>query len=193
MPHLERTSWWKSFSKYFSKFLLKNNKNCQKSTWKYIRIFLFLFWSRATDPWCNTRYTRLWRRGVVVITTAQLHSTKPELRFCAGSNRASGVSEIRDGEGLWQWSRLEIRLKAFCRSTIPQKQFIIITRCKPWWHRKKYEQGTSDEKHQRRNKERKKITVVICFISKFKNSVRCANSHKFWYILIWWTQQKIMK
>ena len=28
----------------------------------------------------------LWRRGVVVITTAQLHSTKPELRFCAGSN-----------------------------------------------------------------------------------------------------------
>ena len=126
MPYLERTSWWKSFSKYFSKFLWKNNKNCQKSTWKYIRVFLFLFWSRATDPWCNTRYTRLWRRGVVVITTAQIHSTKPELRFCADSNRARGVSEIRDGEGLWQWSRLEIRLKAFCRSTIPQKQFIII-------------------------------------------------------------------
>ena len=39
-------------------------------------------------------------RGVVVITTAQLHSTKPELRFCAGSNRARGVSEIRDGEDL---------------------------------------------------------------------------------------------
>ena len=28
------------------------------------------------------------RRGVVVIATAQLHSTKPELRFCAGSNPA---------------------------------------------------------------------------------------------------------
>ena len=26
----------------------------------------------------------LWHRGVVVITTAQLHSTKPELRFCSG-------------------------------------------------------------------------------------------------------------
>ena len=38
--------------------------------------------------------------GVVVITTAQLHSTKPELRFCAGSNPAHGVSEIRDGEDL---------------------------------------------------------------------------------------------
>ena len=61
----------------------------------------------------------------VIITAAQLHSTKPELRFCAGSKPALGVSEIRDGEGLWQWSRLEIRLNAF-RSTIPQKQFIII-------------------------------------------------------------------
>ena len=61
----------------------------------------------------------------MVITTAQLHSTKPELRFCAGSNPAHGVSEIRDGEDLWQWSRLEIRLNAFRRSTTPQKQFII--------------------------------------------------------------------
>ena len=46
----------------------------------------------------------LWRRGVVVITAAQLHSTKLELRFCAVSNPARGVSEIRDSEGLWQWS-----------------------------------------------------------------------------------------
>ena len=42
----------------------------------------------------------LWRLGVVVITTEQLHSTKPELRFCAGSNPARGVLEIRDGEDL---------------------------------------------------------------------------------------------
>ena len=41
-----------------------------------------------------------WRGGVVIITTAQLHSTKPELRFCAGSNPVHGVSEIRDGEDL---------------------------------------------------------------------------------------------
>ena len=41
-----------------------------------------------------------WHRGVVVITNAQLHSTKPELRFCTGSNPAHGVSEIRDGEDL---------------------------------------------------------------------------------------------
>ena len=68
----------------------------------------------------------MWRRGVVLITTAQLHSTKPELRFCAGSNPARGVSEIRDGENLWQWSRLEIKLDAFRRSTKPQNQFISI-------------------------------------------------------------------
>ena len=42
----------------------------------------------------------LWCHGVMVINTAQLHSIKPELRFCAGSNSALGVSEIRDGEDL---------------------------------------------------------------------------------------------
>ena len=36
------------------------------------------------------------------------------------------MSEIRDGEDLWQWSMLEIRLNAFRLSTILQKQFIII-------------------------------------------------------------------
>ena len=41
-----------------------------------------------------------WRRGVAVITAAQLHSTNPELRFCAGSNPAGGVSEICGGEDL---------------------------------------------------------------------------------------------
>ena len=67
-----------------------------------------------------------WRCGVVVIATAQLHSTKPELRFCAGPNLVCGMPKIRDGEDLCQWPRLEIRLNAFCRSTIPQKQFITI-------------------------------------------------------------------
>ena len=60
------------------------------------------------------------------ITTAQLHSTKPVLRLGAGLNLARGVSDIRDGEDLRQWSRLEIRLNAFRQSIIPQEQFIII-------------------------------------------------------------------
>ena len=42
----------------------------------------------------------MWSRGVVVVTTAQFHSTMPELRFCAGSNPVCGMSEIQDGEDL---------------------------------------------------------------------------------------------
>ena len=66
-----------------------------------------------------------WRRGVMLITTTQLYSSKLELRFCAGSNSVSDVSEIRDGEDLWKRYQLEIRLNAFRRWTIPQKKFII--------------------------------------------------------------------
>ena len=40
------------------------------------------------------------RIGVVVITTEQLHSTKPELRFCGGSNPARSMGEICDSEDL---------------------------------------------------------------------------------------------
>ena len=36
----------------------------------------------------------------MIITTVQLHSTKPECRFCAGSNPACSVFETRDDEDL---------------------------------------------------------------------------------------------
>ena len=42
----------------------------------------------------------VWCRGVVVITTAQIHSTRPELMFWASSNLARGMSEIRNDEDL---------------------------------------------------------------------------------------------
>ena len=48
-------------------------------------------------------YDKDWRCGVVVITTAQLHSPKPELRFWTGLYTARGVLEIRDGEDEWSW------------------------------------------------------------------------------------------
>ena len=60
----------------------------------------------------------LWRHGLVVNTIAQLHSTKSKLRLCTGSNPAHVVSEICDGETLWQRSQL---LNAFRRSNIRQK------------------------------------------------------------------------
>ena len=68
----------------------------------------------------------MWRGGVVVITTACFLSAKPELSFSASSNPAHDVSEIRVGEDLWQRYRLEVRLNAFRRSTMQQKQSIII-------------------------------------------------------------------
>ena len=42
-------------------------------------------------PWC---------RGVKVIPTAQLHSSKTKPRFCTGSNPAREVSEICYGKNL---------------------------------------------------------------------------------------------
>ena len=51
-----------------------------------------------------------WHRGVVVITCAELHSTDLELRFCTDANLVCLMYEIRDGEDLWQWSQLEVRL-----------------------------------------------------------------------------------
>ena len=55
--------------------------------------------------------------GVVVITAAQLHSTKLQLRFCAGLSPSRGVS-IYGGDNLWQCSQLGIRLKAVRRTII---------------------------------------------------------------------------
>ena len=50
--------------------------------------------------------------GVMIITIAQLHPAKPELRFCAGLKIVHGVSEVRNGDNLRQYT-LEIRLNAF--------------------------------------------------------------------------------
>ena len=50
----------------------------------------------VTSRICNI----LWCHRVVVSTTAQLHSTKPELKFRAGSNPACSLLEIQDGENL---------------------------------------------------------------------------------------------
>ena len=36
----------------------------------------------------------------IVMVTAQIHSTKPELKFCTGSNPSCGVSKICYGEDL---------------------------------------------------------------------------------------------
>ena len=59
----------------------------------------------------------LWCSGFNYCTTS---SNKAWTRFCADSSPANSVLEIRDGEDLWQWSRLEKRLNAFPLLTITQ-------------------------------------------------------------------------
>ena len=63
--------------------------------------------------------------GVVVITTAKLHSTKSKLRFCAGSNPGHGMSEICNGKNIWQLPWLDIRLNAFPAKTITSSSSAI--------------------------------------------------------------------
>ena len=58
--------------------------------------------------------------GVVVITTAQLHSTKLELRFYAVWKTTRGVLDIR------ALTVVPAEHKDFCQSTILQKQFFIF-------------------------------------------------------------------
>ena len=135
--HWDHTLAWVFFCKCVSYF--QNNFLLEHLMMGYFWTYLTIFFETVFSEMLRAikKSWVLWQifittlqtvkhRGVVVITAAQLHSTKSELRFCAGSNPARGVSEIRNGEDLWQWSRLEIRLNAFPRSTIPQKQFISI-------------------------------------------------------------------
>ena len=60
--------------------------------WKWLTFIKWLTLIKRIDTW-------KWLRRLV-INTVQLHPTKPELRFCAGSNPARGVSEIHVGEGI---------------------------------------------------------------------------------------------
>ena len=66
-------------------------------------------------PWCS---------GYHYCTTSFNKAWTQVLRRFKPSSRRIGDS--CDGEDLRKWSRLEIRLIAFRRSTIPQKQFIIF-------------------------------------------------------------------
>lgn len=62
----------------------------------------------------------MWCRGVVFVITAQLKSTKAELRFCISSIPTHGLLQVCDDKKLRQWFCLKIRLvafvdKAFCK------------------------------------------------------------------------------
>ena len=63
-------------------------------------IQIYIFYNMCLWQCQYVDVNMLWYRGMVVISTAQLHSTNPEVRLCAGSDPARDVSEIRDGEDL---------------------------------------------------------------------------------------------
>ena len=63
--------------------------------------------------------------GVMVITTAQLHLTKPELRFCPGSNPACGRLDSCNDKNLHMTLAGNMAYD-HPSVTTPQKQFIII-------------------------------------------------------------------
>ena len=53
----------------------------------------------ADDTTLNSK----WNRGVMVVTTAQLHSTKPELKFCAGSVACQRFAMLRISDSGPSW------------------------------------------------------------------------------------------
>ena len=82
-------------------------------------------WIASTVAFPESPLGLKWHHGVMIITTTQLHLTKAEFRFCTGSNPACDMLDIPNGEDLWQWSQLEIRLNAFHRSTILQNSSLL--------------------------------------------------------------------
>ena len=111
----------------------KNTVNCQntmiRTVWKKILLqFLLLLMIHTLREKCPNAELilkiALFSLIIRLYTTAQLHSIKPDFRFCADLFPPRCVSEIRDGEDIWRC--LEIKLKAFRWSITPQKQFIII-------------------------------------------------------------------
>ena len=76
----------------------KTKHKIKKREKKILPHFSKLFFTRSLTAPSSKSLEHNQRRGAVVITTAQLYSTKPELKFCAGSNPAHDMSEICNGE-----------------------------------------------------------------------------------------------
>ena len=102
------------------------SSNCFVLLRKYLYQILLQFYIQKVLCYVRKQYIMAY---IVVPWCSSYHYCTTS--FCTGSNTAHGMLDIHDGEDLWQWSWqwswLEIRLNAFCQSTIPQKQSIIIT------------------------------------------------------------------
>ena len=104
---------------------------------RYFRFpFSFLAWIHANYLLCFKLSLDIlliltlapWWSGVVV-TVAQLYSTKPGHRFCAGSNPSRSMSGICDDKHLWQLA--PAGNKVYCPSPVNHsaKTIHLISRC----------------------------------------------------------------
>ena len=108
-----------------NKIFRKNFKSPLKKITKLISTTYILVWKLMHCLKKTVVYFLRWRRGVVIITTALLHLKILNAGFAQVQILLSTCRRC-DGENLWQWSQMEIRLNVICQSTILQKQFIII-------------------------------------------------------------------
>ena len=72
--------------------------SCEFDSFKFKLLYCVIFILIKIKPLYDIY--DIWRRSAVVITTAQIHSAKPKLKFCAGLNPASGMSESCDDDDL---------------------------------------------------------------------------------------------
>lgn len=103
---------WKKYNVGNSHWVLGISKKFEGVSLKLnLKIKLFQHISDATfcHPYFGT---------VDVATTAQFHLTKSKLRFCTGSNPTCSILKVCDGENLWKWSWLGMRLNTCLWSTI---------------------------------------------------------------------------
>ena len=95
----------------------------------HIKMLHFIIFYRFISVGCCLQ--EFWSRDVVVNTSAKLHSSKSVLRFKKVCTQVQ-ILLVECRRFLQWWKSLTVvpagnnRLRAFCRSTIPQRQLIII-------------------------------------------------------------------
>ena len=105
---------------------LKVSQNSQENT--YARVTFLI---KLHGHWCFLVNFEKFLRTLLFegLKYYFVFNSRFAFQFLAYGHNVVLMWEIRDYEDIWQWSWLEIRLNAFRRSTMSQKQFIIINLC----------------------------------------------------------------
>lgn len=126
---------------------------CERRTWT--SWWFIVLWRSGRSKYWKERNRIKDLLELCRVATAQLHSTKSELRLCTGSNPTCGMSEIQ----------LKMRLNVFSWWPIPQKQFfsIIISSKRNRQLKTLTIQDEEDVKRKERTKDTKDgVPFVMC-------------------------------